>query len=267
MCAKTRRDDDEVYPHPHYYAAPTAERSQYYYDDEEADELGYGSIDFHHSFIGRKSSISTENNDQMTLLADNFIPSQYDVIVGTGREARNHVGNFNFQEHIIKKHIGEYLEQSKLEKGRTISQIIEEAKSKSPTGTPFVKKLGDGKWYAVGYNQAREKVSQSVRNELHDKYRSSVEAKKHRRIKICKEIDASVYNMMQRRGSFISDRINKLCSEMKNCGKQVSDNEVEKIFTEANIDILEGLKQHTKSILQQRQERSNEQENKLTYNI
>jgi hypothetical protein len=169
-----------------------------------------------------------------------YIPSRNDVIVGTGREAKNHIGNKKFHN-TVKRYIGDYSKRpSKLEKGRIISQIIIDVKKQSPTETTFVKNVG-GRWYAVGSATVREKTSQSLRNELHSKYRSSMKAKKRRRIQICQEFDNVVHEMMKQRGNFISERINAVSAQMKKTGKML-DEEVCDLFNQANIDILEALK-------------------------
>jgi hypothetical protein len=58
--------------------------------------------------------------------------------------------------------------------------------------------------------------------------------------------------MMQTKQSFLSTRMSKLSVEMKRKGDSVSDDEVFKMFTQANIDILEGLKKE--NILENRME-------------
>jgi hypothetical protein len=185
-------------------------------------------------------SPSSQKLDDMPPLPIGYVPSRNDVIVGTGREAKKHIGNKKFHN-TVKRYIGDYSKRpSKLEKGRIISQIIHDIKKQSPTGTPFVKNVG-GRWYAVGSQTVREKISQSLRNGLHSKYRSSMKAKKQRRIQICHEIDNAVHEMMQQRGNLISERTNTVSAQMKISGK-MPDEEVCDLFTEANIDILEALK-------------------------
>ena len=194
--------------------------------------------------LSDKHHPSPKIEDGMTLLPIDYLPSQYDVIVGTGREAKKHVGNINFKHNIATKYIHLYSRKSKSEKGRIISQIIDEMKNRSPRRAPFVKKMG-GHWFAVGYGLAREKVSQSLRNELHEKYRSSGKAKKLQRMERCQEIDRIVYKMMKERGSYISERINLLKGEIVKKGKNLSEDEVTAMFTQANIDNLEFLKHKT----------------------
>ena len=61
----------------------------------------------------------------------------------------------------------------------------------------------------------------------------------------CQEIDRIVYKMMKERGSYISERINLLKGEMVKRGKNLSEDEVTAMFTQANIDNLEFLKHKT----------------------
>lgn len=181
-----------------------------------------------------------QNLDELTPLPIGYVPSRHDVILGTGREAMHHTGNKNFQN-TVKRYIEDYSKlPSKMEKGEIISQIMHVTKKQSPTDTPFVKNV-NRRWYAVGSKIVREKVSQSLRNELHSKYRSSMQAKKQRRIKICQDFDNAVHQIMQRRGNFISERINTVSAKVASKEKN-SDEEVCQLFTEANIDILEALK-------------------------
>ncbi|CAJ1967328.1 unnamed protein product [Cylindrotheca closterium] len=48
-------------------------------------------------------------------------------------------------------------------------------------GGGFVKELNDGIWYEVGDHLAREKVGQSLREQLHSQYKSSAKAKRQRK--------------------------------------------------------------------------------------
>jgi hypothetical protein len=181
--------------------------------------------------------------DNMTPLSYCFSPSSSDVIVGTGREAKLHTGNDTFLE--LLKH--DYLEKyssakCKLEKTMIISEIVNAVRERSPTQTGFVKRNQDG-WYQVEDHLAREKVSQSLRNLLHNQYRSSVKSKKQRRCIMRQEIDNSVDVMLNTSQSFLSRRISELSLEMdKRGGAKAPADEVLRLFSQANVDILEGLK-------------------------
>jgi hypothetical protein len=198
------------------------------------------------------TSTNEKNMSDMALvLPSDYIPSSLDVIVGTGREPKNHQGNINFRE-TLKGYIGRYSNsQFKLDKTLIISEIVQAVRETSPTKTGFVKKV-NSRWQAVGDHLSREKVSQGLRNILSDQYRSSSKAKKRHRGQLCAEIDKNIDTMMQTKQSFLSTRMSKLSVEMKRKGDSVSDDEVFKMFTQANIDILEGLKKE--NILENRME-------------
>jgi hypothetical protein len=176
-------------------------------------------------------------------LSDCFSPSSSDVIVGTGREAKLHPGNDDFLELLKNDYLEKYSNaKCKLEKSMIISEIVSVVRERSPTHTGFVKRTQDG-WYQVEDHLAREKVSQSLRNLLHNQYRSSVKSKKQRRCLMRQEIDDSVDAMLSTGQSFLSRRISELSLEMdKKGGAKAPEDEVLKLFSQANIDILEGLK-------------------------
>lgn len=226
-------------------------------NNQDRTMICYETSNLHHRNLSRiiMTKKTEDLEEEMVRLPLGFTPSQFDIIVGTGREAKNHnIGNRNFR-HLLKKYVEDYSKRSKLEKGRVISQIITEAKHMSPTRTGFVKQM-KGIWYAVGQTAAREKVSQSLRNELHDKYRSSIEFKKKRRIQIREEVDGDVQKIIQQKGNFISQRMSEVSKQLKKKTKNLSDERICELLTQANIDILEGLKRTTR-------ERTNKKENRM----
>ena len=173
-------------------------------------------------------------------LPSSFTPSNNDVIIGTGRDARNHVGNASFMK-IIRKYSDEYSTlTAKKAKGTIITKIIRDATKQSPTGTPFVKRQ-NGHRYTADHDMAREKVSQSMRNLLHNQYKSSTTAKKHKRVQNYRYFDAIIHVIMQTRGNFITARIGPLYAQT-NENSNKTDEEIYELFTQANLDILESLK-------------------------
>ena len=197
--------------------------------------------------FGWKNMKTDVENDMVppdnTTLSDCFTPSSSDVVVGTGREAKLHSGNDTFLELLKHDYLKKYSSaKCKLEKTMIISEIVNAVRERSPTQTGFVKRTQDG-WYQVEDHLAREKVSQSLRNLLHNQYRSSVKSKKQRRCMMRQEIDNSVDAMLNTSQSFLSRRISELSLEMdKHGGAKAPANEVLRLFSQANIDILEGLK-------------------------
>lgn len=180
----------------------------------------------------------------MTLLPHEFVPSEHDVIVGTGRLPKIHVGNIRFHERIHQLYAKRYAKaKTRLDKSMIISEIVVAVREKSPSNTGFVKRVGT-RWYTLNDRFSRERVSQSLRNILQDQYRSSTKAKKRRRSQICTQIDYSISQMVQTKGSSLSNQVKKLSTAVKEQRRSgISDEEVVAAFTKANTDILEGLKQ------------------------
>ena len=168
-----------------------------------------------------------------------YKPSENDVILGTGREAQNHIGNKNLLN-IVQRYKSMYAKASKAEKSNIISLIIRDATIQSPLRTPFVKSQ-NGHWYIVEDELVREKVSQTMRNLLHSQYKSSTVAKRQRRMQSYQHFDAMVYSLTKKNGSFITKRMRPLFEQIER-NKTKSDEEVCEILTQANIDILEFLK-------------------------
>lgn len=118
--------------------------------------------------------------DRMTLLPEDFTPSDDDVICGRGKKCYAHVGNDRFRERVMGM-LDEYRKaRSKLDKSKVLSDVVEQVRLNSPRGG-FVKQDASGRWHEVGDFLAREKTSQAFRDALHENYKSSNVAKKKRR--------------------------------------------------------------------------------------
>ncbi|CAB9516088.1 Nitrilase family, member 2 [Seminavis robusta] len=114
------------------------------------------------------------------LLAPNFVPGPYDVICARGAAAANHPGNLRFRN-TIKEFVPQYSKATtKLEKSLLVSAIVDSVRDYTVDGG-FVKKFEDGNWYEVGDAACREKIGQTLRDQLHHMYKSSTKAKKPRR--------------------------------------------------------------------------------------
>lgn len=123
---------------------------------------------------------SYSSRDRMTLLPEDFTPSEDDVICGRGKKCYAHVGNDRFRLRVIGM-LGEYRKaRSKLDKSKVLSDVVEQVRLNSPRGG-FVKQDNSGRWFEVGDFLAREKTSQAFRDALHENYKSSNVAKKKRR--------------------------------------------------------------------------------------
>jgi len=117
----------------------------------------------------------------MTLLPEDFVPGEYDVICGRGRRIFMHPGNVRFRR-IVEDCLAEYSNTvTKMEKTFILGDIIAQVRANSPDGGFVKKDAKDGRWYEVGDYLAREKTSQAFRDALFDQYKSSNTAKKLRK--------------------------------------------------------------------------------------
>jgi hypothetical protein len=172
-------------------------------------------------------------------LPSRFSPSSFDVICGTGSEARKHEGNIIFKRRLLI-----YVERysrttSKMEKSMLISEIVKSIK-KERSNTGFVKRVA-GKWYEVSEHLVREKISQGLRDLLHSRYKSSNKAKKQRRRELVSGVDNQIEAMMKSK-SYVAKRIEKMADDFRTQGETAPDEEVYAMFTRANSEILEALK-------------------------
>jgi hypothetical protein len=166
----------------------------------------------------RPSAASTSSN--MTPLPPNFEPGPDDVICGRGKKCYNHVGNERFRLRVLT-YLDEYsAAKSKLDKSGVLSKVVDAVRQQSPKGG-FVKQDEKGNWHEVGDFLAREKTSQSFRDALHDRYKSSNISKKKRRQEEQNRYAApgssprSQMMMAQPRSEYeISSRLERLSNEL-----------------------------------------------------
>lgn len=179
-------------------------------------------------------------------LPKGFSPGPFDVICSQGKTAKVHAGNIYFQS-VIHRWAKQYSNTiEKRNKSKIVRTIIETIQAKSPN-SGFVKKTGDDRWRTVGLDQAREKVSQSLRDTLAGHYRSSLKAKKRSRMEsnLKRMID---FEEIIASNKFVSERITWLSDTIKNSNdsshkSNLSDVEVLKIMNDTNMCILRQLKQ------------------------
>lgn len=99
-------------------------------------------------------------------LPEGYMPSEYDVICGRGKECFEHVGNRRYRV-TIDINLNRYAEaKTKLQKSVIVMSIVDQVKGNSPFGGFIKKDSATGKWYRVTDNLAREKVGQSLREAL-----------------------------------------------------------------------------------------------------
>ncbi|CAB9499441.1 Nitrilase family, member 2 [Seminavis robusta] len=129
-----------------------------------------------------EEDVSSRNyGSAMIPLGPEFQPGESDVMVGRGKMCREWSGNTRFRD-LVASRLDEYSSaSSKLEKSAIVTSVLFAVRNKSPNGGFIKKDPLTGEWYEVGDFVARERVTQSFRDALHDKYRSSNSSKKKRR--------------------------------------------------------------------------------------
>jgi len=117
----------------------------------------------------------------MTLLPEDFKPSENDVFCGRGRLCKNWPGNIAYRQ-LVQSKLTEYSKvNTKHLKSYILDDIVKSVREKAGIGG-FVKKDEEtGRWYEIGDFLAREKTSQCFRDALHEQYTSSAHAKNKRR--------------------------------------------------------------------------------------
>jgi hypothetical protein len=181
------------------------------------------------------------------LVEDEYTPSTYDVICSPGKEARAHPGTKRFRK-ILVGYVERYSKTtSKLEKSLLISEIVKYVQERGN----FIKISADEGGYCLCSEAiAREKVGQGLRDLLHKNYRSSCKNKQRNRNRICHDIDNYISNLMEP-SHFISQHMKKLQYDLDNMktyiDKDAQDEEVLRLFTQTNVQILEALKKDSAS--------------------
>jgi len=188
-----------------------------------------------------RTSLDNENDSE---LERGFEPGPFDVICSQGKTAKSHTGNIYFHS-IIQKRAKEYASATeKRIKSKIVRNIIDTIQAKSPNGG-FVKKNTDGEWNLVSLEQAREKVSQSLRDTLAGRYRSSLSAKKKSRMEsnLKRMID---FDEIIGSNKFVAEKMLWLAETIKKANSgdanEISDPQILKLMTETNFCILRQLK-------------------------
>jgi len=215
------------------------------------------SYPYHRSIIGitdrqltnspsPKTITSFRNKIENEKLPGDFEPGPFDVICSQGKTAKTHAGNIFFQS-VIHKRAKEYANATeKRTKSQIVRTIIETIQTKSPNAG-FVKKDGDSRWRVVGLEQTREKISQSLRDTLAGRYRSSLSAKKRSRKEsnLKRMID---FEEIIGTNTFVSEMMDRLSETIKTSNdssniSNLSDLNVLDCMTDTNFCILRQLKQ------------------------
>ncbi len=109
-----------------------------------------------------------------------FVPHHFSVVIGKGREARDAPGT-KFLRSEIYKRLDAYKSCSRrLEKAQIVSDLLKEQQLRCPHGGAFVKHDGE-QWWELSEHDARENITATFRNRLHDNYTSSSKYKSAKR--------------------------------------------------------------------------------------
>ena len=196
--------------------------------------------------IKREQTVDTTTTGDI-LLPPNFIPSNQDVVCARGKSYWDHAGNIMYRQLIGRSTTKYSTTSNKLEKTLIVSEIVEAVHSQHGK---FVKKLRKGgPWVEVDEVFAREKVGQSLRDGLHDKYKSSTKAKKQRRQNINEKFNGDIEKVIFS-NTKVSNRIEQLSKEVAKNGALASDYSIITIFSRANSDILESIKKDSSMLNQ-----------------
>eukprot|EP00980_Cylindrotheca_fusiformis_P013693 scaffold3515_cov126-Cylindrotheca_fusiformis.AAC.42 len=143
--------------------------------------------------MGRSSSLSSSVSSQSfnstmvqtkrrgirTRLPPDYIPGEFTVLCGRGKEYTTSIGNQHLKS-LIDKHLKGYSQaRGKVPKSAIVSDIMRSVRAVCPEPT-FVK-FEDGSWWEVDKAFAREKIGCMFRDALHPQYRSSTKAKSARK--------------------------------------------------------------------------------------
>lgn len=184
-------------------------------------------------------SSMTINEEGSTTLPSHYSPGEYDVICARGKNAKTHTGNLFFQS-IIEDTAPRYsASQGKLSKSIIVSAIIDTIRRLSPKGG-FIKPSGQ-QWIEIGNRNAREKVSQALRDQLHSQYRSSAKSKRQKK----DEVNAKMHDSLDafvNSNQFVLSHMATLTSTIENHKYALSDAQLEQLMSRVNSDILNELR-------------------------
>jgi hypothetical protein len=125
----------------------------------------------------RKLDIFPKN--QM-LLPNSFSPLPYTVIIGKGKLPKQATGNRRLQA-LVENQLENY-SKAKFRRDKTfiVSNIIHSIQQICPEGGAFVKFDGQ-RWWEMSDDTAREKITATFRDCLHNQYKSSTKNKVEKR--------------------------------------------------------------------------------------
>lgn len=180
-------------------------------------------------------------------LPEDFVPGKTDVVCARGKSYWEHPGNKMYRALIAGATERYSATSNKLEKTMIVSEIVNAVHKHQGM---FVKKeKKGGPWVEVDEVFAREKIGQSLRDGLHDKYRSATKAKKQRKEKLNERFNGDIDRVIHGNAS-VSRRIEELTQEVQKNGALASDYSIVTLFSRANSDILESIKKDSSMLHQ-----------------
>eukprot|EP00525_Craspedostauros_australis_P002840 CAMPEP_0198115976 /NCGR_PEP_ID=MMETSP1442-20131203/8762_1 /TAXON_ID= /ORGANISM="Craspedostauros australis, Strain CCMP3328" /LENGTH=296 /DNA_ID=CAMNT_0043773625 /DNA_START=183 /DNA_END=1073 /DNA_ORIENTATION=+ len=187
------------------------------------------------------------------LLPKDYKPRSVDVICARGKSWWNHGGNVRYRSLIAAASLAYSKAMTKLQKTVIVSQIADSVyrcigSTENIDNGMFVKREKNGQWVEVTEHFAREKIGQSLRDSLHDQYRSSTKAKQKRRKSKTTpppprqhspvNIEEVVHSNVN-----IRDRMARLSWDVgMQGGQEAADTVVMSLFSEANVSVLDTIK-------------------------
>lgn len=117
---------------------------------------------------------------EATFFEDGWVPSEQDVVIGRLKMATTHSGNLRLHQ-ITLSYLEEYMSSSdeKTRKSQILAEIYDQIQRVN--NGKFVKlDAKTKKWYEVTKSVARERISQGLRDNLKDQYKSSLAHKRKR---------------------------------------------------------------------------------------
>ena len=199
------------------------------------------------SSFGSTITVARYEKYRNSYLPKDFVPGKNDVVCARGKSYWEHPGNRMYRS-LIAGATQKYANTvNKLEKTMIVSSIVSAVHNRDGM---FVKKdKKGGPWVEVDEVFAREKIGQSLRDGLHDKYRSATKAKKQRKEKVTLKFNGDIDRVIHSNVS-VSRRIEALTEEVRRNGALASDFSIVNLFSRANSDILETIKKDSSMLHQ-----------------
>jgi hypothetical protein len=194
-----------------------------------------------------KSSLLDEDETEDTTLPTDFTPGPNDVVCARGKSYWDHEGNKLYRRLIANTTEKYSAAHDKVEKTLVVSEIVEAIHKRN--GKLVKKDKKGGQWVEVDEIFAREKVGQSLRDGLSNKYRSSTKAKRKKRTQVNEKFNGDIDRLIQSNQS-VSQIMDELTHEVQKHDTQTSDFSFMTLFSRANSDILETIKKDASMLSQ-----------------